>query len=350
MGKNETTPEAWFHERATHYVESQILFHLSQVGVFRLLARDKSGATPEALAQDLGLVPSILTTLLEYVVAVDQILVQEPDGRVRFSAFGWALSERYGKETAEGRQFNFFDVRVGAYGPVWGALSDMMRGERVYGEDLHRSGAFAERGLYATARGMAPSLLEALPPEPLTVLELGVETGLLECVGKARSTDVLMGLDRSARAIEECKSQAAREEIHGLTFIEADLFDVASWSRHLPRDKPGVLYSIHMHEFMAAGRTRMVELVELLCHHLPGWKLVFFEQPLPIMANKEATKESLWMASHSNVLIHHLIKNGRILSMKDWTELLAEGGGLEIETRPTGYLDYERIETRLGNA
>ena len=339
--------EAWFHQRATEYVMAQIVFHLNQVGVFRVLTDRDKPQSSEQLADELGLVRSILDTLLEYVWSVDDILIRDPESRYSLSTLGKAIAARYGRPTESGTHLNLFDVRVGAYGPVWSELSGMLTGEKTYGETVKRTGAFAERGLYATARGMGPSLLDALSPNNGPVLELGVETGLLEYVGQARPELSLYGLDRNLMALQNCITSAEAEGIEGIQGIQADLRDVETWASRLKGTSPGTIFSIHMHEFMAMGRTSMVDLVGLMIEHLKGWRVVFFEQPKPLMEGLTDKKESLWLASHSNILIHHLIKNGKILSKSEWTRLITEAGGTVSSVVPSGYLDYDRYLVEL---
>jgi hypothetical protein len=348
LGDPEQTAERWFHERATLYVETQILFHLNQVGVIADLANAGEARDLEALAQPRDLDRRILETLLDYVCGVDSILTRTPSGYL-LTDFGRAVIARYGKETAEGLQVNMFDVRTGAYGPVWAKLSGLLTGDEIYGETLHRAGSFAERGLYTSAKGMAPALLEALPQRPCSVVELGVETGLLECVGRARPEVQLFGLDRDRDALEKCARLAAREGVEGVTWIHGDLFDPQAWAERLPRDRPGVLYTIHFHEFMAAGRDALVELVQNLIQLLPGWQLVAIEQPRLENEARGLISSSRWLYSQSNILIHHLIKNGQILSRDEWTEIFKDGGATIQKVSPAGYLDYLAFVVRLGD-
>ena len=123
------SPESWFHEVATHYVEAQALFHLNRCGVF--VALDSGGASSApALAESLGLQLEPLSTLLDYVVGVGRLLERDDQGRYGFTAWGLEVLDRYGRRADDGRRsFNFFDVRVGAYGPIWAAMGGLLRGE-----------------------------------------------------------------------------------------------------------------------------------------------------------------------------------------------------------------------------
>ena len=349
MEKNRQHAEAekWFHQKATDYVVAQAMFHLNQEGVLRKMASTMESIRAEVLGAELGLDSDKLDSLLFYLSAVDRVFITEEPGRYALSEFGRAVVERYGKQTAEGLCVNMFDVRVGAYGPVWTGIGEMLSNRAVYGEDIKRAGQFSESGLYATARGMAQSLLDALVHTQGPVVEMGVETGLLEQVGKARPELPLWALDRSANAIAKCTQLAAKEGVNGIHPLEADLFQVNTWAGQLPRDHAGTFFTIHLHEFMAAGRKRMVEMVGSIQRSFPGWRWVFFEQDRPDAERPPGVLDRDWYASHSNILIHHFIKNGSILKQSEWTELISDGGAIVESVEESGYLDYKRYIVQL---
>ena len=50
---------------------------------------------------------------------------------------------------------------------------------------------------------------------------------------------------------------AAREGVDGIGWIHGDLFAPETWADQLPSDSAGTFYTIHLHEFVAAGRDAM---------------------------------------------------------------------------------------------
>ena len=114
------SPESWFHRRATFYVEAQILFHLNQAGVWSLLKKGGSHTAPQ-IAGSLRLDAAATDALLDYVYQVDGLLDRDEQDRYSLSEFGRKVVERFSDLKGDGGQesINMFDVRVGAYGPVW---------------------------------------------------------------------------------------------------------------------------------------------------------------------------------------------------------------------------------------
>src|SRR5271157_484560 len=124
------TPEIWFHRRATSYVEAQILFHLNQAGVFNLLDEGESRTAAE-IAGSLQLDGSATEALLDYLHSVDDLLDRDARGGYSLSEFGMKVVERFSNGGRDGgrRMINLFDVRVGAYRPVWENLGHMLAGD-----------------------------------------------------------------------------------------------------------------------------------------------------------------------------------------------------------------------------
>jgi hypothetical protein len=340
-------PEAWFHVRAALHVETQLLFHLNQAGVFQHLDR-RGPSTAGEMAEALGLVPHVLEVALDYVVGVDNLLERRPDDRFAVSPFGERILDRYGRDTRDGRVFNFFDVRAGAYGPVWAGFGDMLSGEAPYGQGVVRSGEHAANALYKSAQSFAPVLNRIIGESACgAAVEFGVETGLLEHVHRAHPQLTLHGVDRSEQALASSEAHAAQEGVSGIQWIQSDLFDCAGWSEALPNDGPGVFFTIHMHEFLAAGMDAVSGLLTAIRERYPGWRLIVLEQPrLPATAREELPTAQ-WLYSQANVLIHHLIRNGRILSDPEWTELLASSGRETTRSMPADFLDYRAYVVQL---
>ena len=139
--------QTWFHKKASAYVEAQILFHLNQCGIFNILSRDKPIGI-DKISHSLNLDKRILSILLDYIHQVDVIIEKTTDGKFILSDKGHAVLSRYGRKDEDGFQYNLFDVRVGAFGPVWKSLGELLRKESKYGIDIKRDGQYAEEGLY----------------------------------------------------------------------------------------------------------------------------------------------------------------------------------------------------------
>jgi hypothetical protein len=337
------TAESWFHRRATYYVEAQVLFHLNQAGVLKLLSGDGAAYSTQEIANTLGLRHEIADVLLDYVLHVDELLERDETGRYKLSAFGREVVSRFSR-VAEGDRpaINMFDVRVGAYGPVWGNLGRMLSGEWLYGTHFHRDGEYAEHGVSKLAGRFWNSLLSHVRElEPRAIVEVGLTTGLLEHLGESDSTRALYGLDKSRVALTAAAASASAKGLQNVRWLLSDFYDTEVWCPQITAEESGMIFSLHIHELLAAGEQRFVETLRMLRTTLPGWVLLAFEQPrLPLQA-RATTPEPLWLYSQSNILIHHLIGNGRILSESDWLNLGHRAGCRRVTNSACDYLGYQ---------
>jgi hypothetical protein len=333
------SPEEWFHRKATDFVESQILYHLNRVGVWHVLRQGPQSA--HDLALSLSLVPEVLGILLEYVVGVDRLLEHDDEGRFALTSFGRDVLARYGREGQATTTYNFFDVRVGSYGPVWAQLGSLLKGEVAYGRDLKRDGDRAEKAVYTVGKRLENGFLDILDSvAPEVIVELGVTSGLLNIVGTQRPAVSLVGMDRKEAALERAAAKASEEGVDDVKWLLGDLFELDSWMPESMKHRKGLLFSVHFHEFLAAGVDKVQTWLRTLSEELPGWTVVAIEQPsLPSSARGTVT-EAAWLYNHSNILIHHLIGNGHILSDARWKKLFSEAG-CEVEAiHPMQFLGY----------
>ena len=340
--------EQWFHRLATHYVEAQALYHLNRVGVFQLLERRGALGVRE-IASELGLVEDVLRTLMFYVAGVDRLLVCDSDERYEFSEWGSQVLERYGRKTEDGPLFNFFDVRVGAYGPVWSGLDRFLTGEARYGHEIVRHGDVAADAVYKVSARLEPGLTEVVRSLGVSrVMEFGVTTGLLSRLG-ARFPDLdLIGLDRSSHELGKAQELASGADTPDIRWVEADLFDIDSWRSALPDDgEPGLFFSVHFHEFLSVGVDRVELWLQELRRRFPGWVVLAMEQPMLGDEVRDEITEAEWLYNHSNILIHHLIGNGRILSDQGWMDLFQSSGGQLERVQTLNYLGYKAYSLRL---
>jgi hypothetical protein len=340
------SPESWFHRRATLYVEAQILFHLNQVGVWSLLKKGGSHTAPQ-IASSLKLDVAATDALLDYVFHVDGLLDRDEQDGYSLSEFGRKVIERFSDQKGDDGQgsgqesINMFDVRVGAYGPVWQNLGRMLSGDGRYGKDFHREGRYAENGVFKLAMRFWDSLTEHVDELGVDrIVEVGLTTGLVERLGESYPDHHLYGLDRSELTIKKNAESAATKNVTNIHWLQADYFATESWCKEVDAKRPGLIFSLHFHELIAGGEGRFLEALRQLKTALPNWALLAFEQPRLPHGDRESTPETLWLYSQSNILIHHLIGNGRILSRDVWLDLGRQAGCRQVTDRPCNYLGY----------
>ncbi len=329
------SPRDWFHRLATDYVAAQAIFHLNQAGVFAQL--EAGPASAAELSRRLRLQPAILTGLLDYLIGVENLLQRRPRGRYALSRFGRAVLAQFGG--AERGRFNLFDVRVGAYGPVWSNLGELLAGRARYGQEVRRDGRFSAAALPLVTRGLFPALRReaaALPASGL--VELGVGSGLLERLARGPRWKTALGVDRDRAALALAAPRRG---------VRADVFDVPAWAGKVARPSETVFFSIHFHEFLAAGRPKLVGLLRAMRHAFPGSFLILLEEPRQPQSARARLGLTRWLYGQSNVLIHDLIGQGRIISSLDWARLIAAAGCRLRSSRPTGYLDYAALVIEL---
>lgn len=337
------SPESWFHRRATFYVEAQILFHLNQVGVLNLLHAAGGAHTATEIADALQLDVAATEALLDYVFEVDDLLDRDSQHRYSLSEFGRKVVNRFSgmKAEAEQQSINMFDVRVGAYGPVWQNLSRMLTGDGRYGSDFYREGRYAENGVFKLAMNFWGSLVAHVEELGVgSLLEVGLTTGLLERLGESYPNHLLYGLDKSRQAVERSAASAADKQVKNIRWLHADYFAPDSWCEAVAVEPKGLIFSLHFHELMALGEDKFVEALRGLKNRLPNWAVVAFEQPRLPHGEKANIPETLWLYSQSNILIHHLIGNGKILSRDAWLELGYQAGCRKVTDRACDYLGY----------
>lgn len=339
-----SSPELWFHRLATDFVAAQILFSLNQAGVLNHLA--ERGPTPSRrVAEDLGLNPDILDCLLDYVLHVQPVLSRNDRGEYGLSEFGRSVLKRYERVEGGRRTFNLFDVRIGAYGPVWRSLEGLLRGTARYGVDVARDGRFAEDAVYKIGPRFLPALTRALTAaNRRTVVEIGVNSGLLERLALAFPDVELVGVDRSAAALDKAARSIEGAAQRRMRWIRADIFSSEDWTAGIPAGGDPVVFSLHFHEFLARGDAAMTGLVDALRRTHASARLVVLEQPRLPASARDAVGEELWLYAQSNVLIHHLIGNGRILGLGEWQDLFVGAGCRLVGATPTGYLGYQLLE------
>jgi flavin-dependent dehydrogenase len=343
----EASPASWFHRRATDYVATQMLFHVNQVGVLDYLRRNGPCGVQE-LAERLGLSADILDPILDYLYGVDDLLNRDGQNRYSLSDYGHRIIDRFATTDRDGiSHINMFDVRVGGYGPVWANLTAMLKGESVYGKDIVRDGRFAEAGVLKISGKFWPALervVEDLGVE--NALEIGLTTDLLSRLHAKWPTMRLFGLDRNDAAVSAAAERFASVRSGGGTdpeWIVGDLFEPETWrdridvSSHSGR---GLIFSLHFHEFMAKGYDAVAGLLRGLREDFPGWYLVALEQPILPETNRAQYSDVEWLYAQSNVLIHHLIGNGRILTTEEWHRLAGDAGCRVVSDRPCDYLGY----------
>lgn len=330
-----SSPEEWFHNLATRYVEVQIYFHLNQCGVFQKL---KSISDPTHIASDLNLDERILRTLLEYVANVGNLLEIHDDDAVHITDFGHSVLNRYSKTNGEMTTYNMFDVRTGAWGPVWHNLGKMLRKESIYGQDFSRSGNFAADGLFKLAAPLISTVQETVELfEATTIVEIGPTSGLLAQLASIKSINGirLLGLDVKQESLDDARNLADERGNNDIQWLRGDVNEPENWIDRISDGERVLYFSCHFHEFLSHGRPRLESALSKIHNAATTVGTLILEQPRLEQEDKNSVDPTKWLYAQSNVLIHHLIKNAKILSSNEWEEFLRSTGCKSIQVKPT---------------
>jgi hypothetical protein len=327
-------PEEWFHRLATHYVEAQIYFHLNQCGVFQRLLE---GTTVGELSRNLDLNEHTLKSLLEYAADVGEIICADADGRFGLTAFGRAVVDRYGKFHGDRTIYNMFDVRVGAWGPVWTNLGELLRDSKVYGVDVHRAGDYAADGLFKLAGPLAATVNRAANELGATaVVELGPTSGILaQLASNPGDRRRYIGIDVKQESLDWARKLANEQDVDSISWRRGDVFEPASWLSELNREERVLYFSCHFHEFLSQGIPAFEQALQRLTAQPNTAGILGLEQPRPEHARRSESSATQWLYGQSNVLIHHLIKNARILYRSEWQDLLRRAGCSNVRVEET---------------
>lgn len=345
-------PQEWFHRLATHYVEAQIYFHLNQCGVFQRL---RTGATAADMARELDLDERILRSLLEYAADAGDLVQRDADDVFGLTPFGATVADRYSKVNGERVIYNMFDVRVGAWGPVWVNLGEMLRGTKVYGVDLHRAGAYAADGLFKLAAPLAEAVQRVADSlDASAVVELGPTSGILAQLaalpeGAHRR---YVGVDIKAESLAFARGLAQERGVDRICWHLGDAFEPQGWLQALDGELRVLYFSCHFHEFLSHGEARVEQALQVLTAQPHTAGVLALEQPRLESQQRADTSPTRWLYAQSNVLIHHLIKNARILTGAQWQALLRRGGCSEVYVEPTrgfGFSAYVGAVTPMGS-
>lgn len=326
--------EQWFHTLATHYVESQIYFHLNQCGVFQHLNRN--GTHIGSIAGDLGLSEYILGVLLEYVSNVGELITKTGNDSYAMTAFGSSVLNRYGRRTGGQYQYNIFDVRVGSWGPVWENLGNLLGQKMIYGKDIHRRGDLASEGVYKIAAPLAPVIEKAAREiGAKAIVEIGPTSGVLGEIARHDPSIRCIGIDIKQESLDDARERAEVDGVSDVIWLKGDLFRAQEWLDKLPCDGPVLFFSFHIHEFLARGTDDVVEALRTITSWPKTGGVLAVEQPKIEDHKRESTHPVQWLYSQSHVLTHHVIKNGQIFTSDQWRDLLLVGGCSRVEQSPS---------------
>lgn len=292
-------------EYARSYMAMHCLLALENIGVLSSLSNDgikdlESYALSHQLDKDR------LISVCEYLFSL-RILDKNNDG--------YCLS-CLGKEMLTYSQgaFNF----IFAYAPIFEDLESLLKSKKVYGRDIHRRNKFV-----AMASAQIGSLLPLLIMKDVikkyniqNLIDLGCGSGefLINLCGDSKLSG--MGIDISIEAV--AYGQKLVKE-HGLenriTLLVGDILKNEEIKLKLI-NVDAIVSMFVLHEFLAEGNTRVVELLIGLKEQFKGKRLIIFElcKNSPELLRKKGSA----IAEHH---LFHALSGQRLITKEEWCDI-----------------------------
>jgi len=306
------------YDRALGYVRGYAtcccLWSLLETGVLdRLLEAD--AVAFDALVEDARLDRHVLESLLTYLDGTG--LVRTGGGQVR------ALPElRRLMDEPRG----FFELMY-AYEPIFHRLTDMLRGEARYPEDVDRLGKYVGRGSGQLCRTLPyPILADMLRRHGARkALDLGCgDLAFLFYVCEALPQIRCVGIDVDPPTVAYARKVLADSPYADrITVTEADMFDLGHVAEQHP-DVDAVTAVDTYHEYLAEGEAKVVGLLRRLREGFPNALLYvgeFCKQP----HEKLRRRPTAFLEHH----LYHDLTNQVITNAAGWRRIFSEAG-LEI--------------------
>ena len=99
-----------------------------------------------------------------------------------------------------------------------------------------------------------------------------------------------------------------------------------------------LFFSCHFHEFLSHGQENLENALRRIHGRSNTCGTLILEQSRLNSNDRADSSSTQWLYAQSNVLIHHLIKNAKILDAGEWKKFLLNSGCTNVSTKPTkGY-------------
>jgi SAM-dependent methyltransferase len=168
-------------------------------------------------------------------------------------------------------------------------------------------------------------------------VELGPTSGILAQLASAPGGDRrrYAGVDISRESLEFARRLARERGVYAISWHHGDAFEPAGWMEAFAPDQRVMYFSCHFHEFLSHGVAVVERALRVLTAAPNTAGILALEQPRLEHELRERTSSTSWLYAQSNVLIHHLIENARILHGSEWQDLLRRGGCGEVWVEDT---------------
>ncbi len=313
------------------YMSLQLLFALTETGVFDYLLKHPEGVSAKELAGAFNLSEKLLKSVCDFLWVVNPSFIS-------FDGQGYRLGEK-GKNA--GQKLNF----TRAYKEVFDVLVPLLQGTMQYGSDVVRRGQYLQIASDIFNKSSLPVIAEyAKNISPRVMVDLGSGSGnLLLHLASLLPASQGYGIDNDPETvgISEKNIKAGGME-NRIKIILEDVTRPSSWSKGIPR--PEFFSAVTVwHEFLRDGEAGIIVLWREYKSLFPGayFLMVEFDAvPTEKLIN-------LPPSSFKDVAIFYqftqVISNqGDPQPQEKWIKLIKEAGItlLEIKSLENNFLLY----------
>lgn len=313
------------------YVASQIIFQLLECGAFDLL---KTRISPDELSAQLSYKKPMVVAILEYLEREDIVFADNTTA----NKITYELTEK-GRMISEQR--GWFEMLVGGYGPIFGAVDEILKNGP---EAAKRNGALVGRGSCNISRydsiPLTKKLIKQVAPEAKTFIDFGCGNSLYLCTFCEETPGITaIGIDPSEGAIEEGKKIIKQKHLdHRISLIKGDAINY-----NIPSEPDVIMFCFVLHELYGQhGRSAVVDYLSNLGAKFPHTSFIVVEVDYNL-TNESVLKSKVGLGYYNPYFLLHPFTGQQLLSDIEWRQIFSAAGFdiikaevVDPEVDPTG--------------
>lgn len=321
-----------------HSAALNILCTFEKSGVFDELRRNKKGISASALAKKLSLQISVLEPLCDFlVINAPDILKKEKENYIVGDTF---------RSTAMQNNL-YFSL---AYEPVLTHLTELLKGEMKYGDDILRRGKYLRKSSALYNSIAWDAIIDVLRKMEInTVVDLGCSAGdFLIRVHEAFPRMRCVGIEIDNEVVTLANDILIEKNLtQDISIKKGDITCPQTWKESVldcidPKHTMFVGITV-WHEFLNKGEEHLCNILSLYRTYFTGSYFVVVEYNGVSYDDFESLPESFRESASVYQLIHPLTLQGLPQSPQKWQAILTKAGiriheTISVEPNSTIYI------------